>query len=311
MQKHFLELSLNTAREMIHSYFDDKNMEGILKHLSKENFTFVGVTKDAVFNSTKTYRQYAESFLDYIGSYKIIDENYSVAAESQDSCLVVANIKNIDTRTQNVCELNYFFNFNQLGKGIICPHYHVSRPFNAPKVSKTVFFNENMPNPKLPSEILSYNEELIKFMNSDAVAEKSFYYEENFPYRYVNRKYMQLLGYSTIREFVAEQNYSSLVNIHVADQNRYVEYLQAHHAEKIGNRNFGQKYQYLSTYYLSYRLQSPNLAEEVSVLEWGNFFTQNGRTIVNCFVLNLNEVTQLSLKAQSHDTPPPAYHAVN
>ena len=289
---------------MIHAYFDDKNMEGVLKHLSAENFTFVGVTKDAVFNSKKTYREYAESFLEDINTYEIIEENYSVASESQDSCLVIVKLKSIDTRTQNICELNYFFCFNQLGNRIICPHYHVSRPFTANKVVKSVFFNENMPPPELPFEVLLYNEELISFMNSAELAMKSFYYEKNFPYRYVNRRYMELLGYSTIREFVTEQNYSSLVNIHAADQNRYVEYLQAHHAAKIGNRTFEQKYKYQSTYYLIYRIQSPFLAEDVSVLEWGNFFTQGGRTIVNCFILNLNDVAQLSLRTKSQDTFP-------
>ena len=305
MQRYYLEMSLKAAREMIHAYFDDKNMEGVLKHLSAENFTFVGVTKDAVFNSKKTYLEYAESFLKDIGSYEIIDENYSVACESQDSCIVVVKLKQIDTCTQNICELDYFFSFNQLGNRVICSHYHVSRPFTATKVVKSVFFNENMPHPKLSSEIFAYNEELSNFMNSVEVATKSFYYEENFPYRYVNRKYMELLGYPTIRKFVTEENYSSLVNVHAADQNRYVEYLQTHHAAKIGDRTFGKKYQYRSTYYVSYRLQSPCLAEDVSVLEWGNFFTQGGRTIVNCFILNLSDVAQLSLKAESYDTNPP------
>ena len=159
MKKYFLERSLNTAREMIHAYFYNKDMERIVKYLNPKTFSFMSVTKDAVFNSIKTYRQYAESLLEQIASYEIIEENYSVACESQDSCLVIVNLKQINTHTQNLCELDFFFHFRQLGNRIVCPHYHVRRPLTAHKVNKSVFFNENMPTPKLPFEILSYNEE--------------------------------------------------------------------------------------------------------------------------------------------------------
>ena len=136
MEKYYLDKALNTAREMIHAYFDDKDINGVLKHLSDENFTFMGVTKDAVFNSREKYREYAESFLDYIGSYKIVEENYSVLSESQDSCIVIVKFKSVDTLTQNVCELNYFFYFHQVGNRIICPHYHVVRPSTENQLSR-------------------------------------------------------------------------------------------------------------------------------------------------------------------------------
>lgn len=127
MQEYYLGKALNTAHEMLHAYFEDKNINGVLKHLSAENFNFMDVTKDAVFNSTETYREYAESFFKYIDSYEIVDENYSVLSESQDSCVVIVKFKSVDTLTQNVCELNYFFYFNQIDDRIVCPHYHVIR----------------------------------------------------------------------------------------------------------------------------------------------------------------------------------------
>lgn len=127
MQKYYLDKALNTAHEIMHAYFDDKDINGVLKNLSAKNFTFIGVTKDAVFNSRETYSKYAESFFDYIGSYEIVDENYSVLSESQDSCLVIVKFKSVDTLTQNVCERNYFFQFNLVGNRLICPHYHVVR----------------------------------------------------------------------------------------------------------------------------------------------------------------------------------------
>lgn len=300
MHKYYLDIALNTDHKMIHAYFDDKNMDVVLKHLSADNFTFVGVTKDAVFDSREKYRKYAESFLGYIGSYKIVDENYFLASESQDSCVVVVQLKHIDTHTQNICELDHFIYFKQLGNGIICNHYHVSRPSRTTQINKTAFFNDNMPDPKLPSEFDAYNKDIIKFMNSNGIAEKSFYYEDKLPYRFVNREYMKLLGYR-IHNFVSEDNYSSLANIHVANQSRYLKYLQNQHALKVGEHDFDKRYEYRGSYYVSYRLQSPKLTEEVEVLEWGNFFTQNGRTIVNCFILNMNDIDKISYKEDKED----------
>ena len=303
MHKYLLESALTAAREMIQAYCVDRNVEGVFKHLDSDKFNFMGFTEGNVFNSSKKFREYAESSLGYTLAYKLVEENYSVACESRDSCLVIAKTKLLDTRVQKISALNYFFYFNRLGNKMVCSHYHVSRLFKPPQVIKSMFFNENMPQLYLPSEIISYNEDLLDFINSTEVAEKSFYYEENLPYRFVNINFMKLLGYSKIHDFAPKQNHSSLMNVHVADQNRYVEYLKAQFTEKV-DEHASERHQYLSSYYLSYRLQSPFLSEEVTVLEWGNFFKQNGRTIVNCFVLNLNEVEKISLKTKSDVTLP-------
>ena len=138
-------------------------------------------------------------------------------------------------------------------------------------------------------------------MNSNAIAEKSFYYAENFPYRFVNREFMSLLGYEKISDFITEENNSMLVNVHVADQRKYVEYLRNEYENNVARFNFDEKYKYQSSYCVKYRLQSPQLSEEVSVLEWGNFFTLNRRTIVNSLVLNLNEVENISSRNEEND----------
>lgn len=300
MEKYYLESALNAAREMIQSYFVERNVDKVLKHLSPMKFKFVGLQEGIEFDSAKQFARFAESALDLVPMYKVIEEKYTIGNESQDSCLIIAKLKLFDTRTQKTFVLNYFMYFNQQGNKIMCQHYHVSRPLKMNEEIRSVFFNDNIPYPRLANELISYKEDLLEFMNAGAVAEKSFYYEEKYPYRFVNHKYLKLLGYSKINSFISEQNYSSLVNIHAADQNRYVEYLQKHYAEKIGERNFEPQYKYRSTYYVSYRLQSPFLSEEVKVLEWGNFFTQSGRTTVNCFVVNLNDVERLSFLPPIH-----------
>ena len=183
MEKYYLDKALKTAREMIHAYFDDKDINGVLKHLSAEDFTFKGVTKDAVFNSREKYREYAESFLQYIDSYEIIDENYSVLSESEDSCQILVQLKSIDALTQNICDMDYYFYFKQVMERLICPHFHVNRRPKENQLVKSVIFNEPI---SIPSEISAYNDNLLELMNSEAVAEKSFYYKGEFPYRLVN-----------------------------------------------------------------------------------------------------------------------------
>lgn len=80
-----------------------------------------------------------------------------------------------------------------------------------------------------------------------------------------------------------------------------MKYLQNQHVLKVGERDFDKKYEYRGSYYVSYRLQSPKLTEEVEVLECSNFFTQNGRTIVNCFILDMNEVDKISNRGNKED----------
>lgn len=293
MEKYYLDKALNTARDMLHAYFDDKDINGVLKHLSDENFTFMGVTKDAVFNSREKYLEYAESFFQYIDTYVLIDEKYSVLSESQDSCLVLVQLKSIDTLTKNICDMDYYFYLKQVGNRLICPHFHVSRPSKANQLIESVFFNENPPRRNIPSEIESYNDNFLELMNSEAVAEKSFYYERQFPYRIVNLNYMKLLGYKTIHEFIDKETTSSLAHISAADKVCYMKYLARHYENNVAGNEFEEQYKYRSTYYVKYHLRSPKLAEAVEVMEWGNFFTQNGRTIVNCFVVNMNEVDKI------------------
>lgn len=304
MHKYYLDCSLNAAREMINAYYVDKNVDKLFEYINPKNFTWNGYDTDISFSNAKDFRKYAEDSLSHLNFYNLIDENYSVSGETQDSCFIIAKIKLFDTRTQKNFELDFFFYFQQVGNVILCSHYHVTRPLNTKIDSNSIFFKRNSPAPFFSVEIQSFNEDLLNFITSNAVAEKSFYCEENFPYRFVNREFINLLGYEKISEFITEENISTLINIHAADQRKYVEYLRTVYEKNVGRFGFDQQYQYQNSYFVKYRLQSPRLSEEVSVLEWGNFFTLNGRTIVNCFVLNFAEVKNISSAKEKADTIP-------
>lgn len=158
MNKYYLDRALDTAREMIKAYCVDRNVEGVFKHVSAESFNFVGFMENVSFNSKEDFRKYAEDSLPYTLNYNVVDEDYSIVGQSQDSCLVLAKITYMHSNTKKTLVLNYFFYFNLQGDKIICTHYHVNRQFNINKAVWLVFLNENMPYPKLPSEIQDYSE---------------------------------------------------------------------------------------------------------------------------------------------------------
>ena len=56
MRKHYLDRALETAREMIQAYYVDRNVEGVFKHLSEENFSFMGFIEGNFFNTKDTKR---------------------------------------------------------------------------------------------------------------------------------------------------------------------------------------------------------------------------------------------------------------
>lgn len=131
MKKFCLESALKAAREMIQAYYVERNVEGVFKHLSSENFSFIGFIEGISFNSKEAFREYAEVSLPNTLNYQLVDEDYSIGGQSQDSCFIIARINFMYTRAQKSFVLNFFFYFIQRDDKIICTHYHVSRSFKA------------------------------------------------------------------------------------------------------------------------------------------------------------------------------------
>ena len=196
MQKNFSEIAQNFAQEMIKSYYVDKNVDGVLNFLDKNNFSLNNLVDGKNFNSVENFRDYLQNALHLMDSYQLHAENYSVTANSQDSCLVNAKISLLDTRTQKIYNLQFYFYFVQAEK-ILCRHYHVVNSFKAPKKIDEVFLNKNFPSPQLSHEIQSLNEDFIEFLNSLADSEKNF--------DGVNPNLIKLLRNSRINNFLRQE----------------------------------------------------------------------------------------------------------
>lgn len=196
MEKNFGEDALNISREMIKSFYVDKNVDGVCDFLDKNNFSFSGFTDGKNFDSVEDFRVYLQNSLDFIKFYKLRDENYSVTSNSSDSCLVNAKISMLDTRTDKIHEFQFYFYFVQAEK-ILCRHYHVVNSFKIPKKIDEIFFNKDFPSPQFSHEIQSLNEDFIEFLNSLADSEKNF--------DGVNPNLIKLLKNSRINNFLRQE----------------------------------------------------------------------------------------------------------
>lgn len=129
MKKIFLDCALNSAQQMIKFFYVDKNVDEVCKFLDKNNFSFNCFIDGKDFDSVENFHDYLQNSLDLIKFYEIADENYSIAANSQDSCIVDAKIISVDKQSKKICDLQFYFYFIQREQQIFCHHYHVVRPF--------------------------------------------------------------------------------------------------------------------------------------------------------------------------------------
>ena len=195
MTKNFLEIAKNSARKMIKSFYVDKNVDGVCNFLDKNNFSFNGFVDGNNFNSFQNFRDYLQNSLDLVKFYQLRDENYSITANSADSCIVNAKISLFESRTQKIYEFQFYFYFVQTEK-ILCRHYHAVRSFTEPIKIDEIFLNKNSPPPQLSHEIQSLNEDFIEFLNSLADL------EENFDG--VNKNLIKILRNSRINNFLRQ-----------------------------------------------------------------------------------------------------------
>ena len=109
-----MDYSLNAAREMINAYYVEKNIDKLFEHINLRNFTWSGYDLDKSFSNAQDFRKYVVESLPHLRFYNLIDENYTVGGESQDSCFIIAKIKLFDTRTQKIFELHFFSTSSKL-----------------------------------------------------------------------------------------------------------------------------------------------------------------------------------------------------
>ena len=271
---------------MIRSFYVLKDVEGALKFFSRERLTYIGIGENDIFNSFDEVRDYFYKYAEVVTStYKLINENYHVEADSYDSCIVVAKIgfQADEAHLNYRVSLNVSFYFQLIDDKLWITLTHVHMPEKAPE--------EKLPKETLHANIKFRKDLLRQFENTNYIAAKSFHCKDDLPYRYVNDLFLELLGCDEINL----ENYSSLAHIHPNDQQKYFAFLKKIFAEKKAGVSEGWCRH--NSYRVIYRLVNCN-REEIKVLEWGNLLSLNGNFIVNSFVTPLDEIEIIN------DVPP-------
>lgn len=166
MEENLLSNALKATREMIRSYFVDRNIDSLVKYLDSERFTFFFIMEDYFYNSKEEFLTYAANAMKYLLRYELVDDNYSVECESQDSCLIVAKIALRDAHKQKTTLYKYVFYFKQQGDNVICTHNHAILLHSLNQLLHSEFFDDSRSDKKLFVEILPEYEDLAKVSSS-------------------------------------------------------------------------------------------------------------------------------------------------
>ena len=289
MQNYHQKEAIQNAKRMIKAFFIEKNIDKVFSYINPKNFTWIGPGENEILTNIDDIRKHFQDYCNIVTSaYKIISEEYILGASSSDTCIVIAKIffKGMKDRQYFRSGLHFSFYFQLIDDKMLVSHYQVNIPIKKPNIDNAAQFmiNKNA-NPDLLIKMdLQYQSSLLKsFFDTKHMAMKSFCYESDFPYCYVNQAFLTLFGYSELQNFISQGNFSSLAHIHPDDQQRYINHLSACFPKHL-ILNTSQEWQWHASYHIVYRTQSFDNVEKIA-FEWGNLITLNGHPIVNSFVL--------------------------
>lgn len=278
------------VKSMLKAFFVEKNVNKVLKYINPDSFTWIGSGEHELLTDIDDIRKHFQARCNEVASaYKMISEEFIIKNSSVDSCIVIAKVKfqGMNERKNYESALHFSFYLQLIGDKLLVSHYHVHIPIKRRLFDYSQYFMLNS-RTDLSEPIqmdFQFQDELAqRFIFNEQTAMKSFFYEEGLPYCYVNRPYLKLVGFDSLRSFMAQEPNSSLAHIQPKDQQRYLKNLKANFPESLTfNR---QDWKWHGSYNITYHLQTFDKSDKV-VFEWGNLFSLNGRLIVNSFVLAL------------------------
>lgn len=282
--------AIQIVKSMLKAFFVEKNVDNVLKYVNHDSFTWIGSGEHELLTDIDDIRKHFQARCnEVVNAYRMSSEEFIIKNSSVDSCIVIAKIKfqGMNERKNYESTLHFSFYLQLIGDNLLVSHYHVHIPIKRRLFDYSQYFMMNS-STDLSEPIqmdFQFQDELIqRFIFNEQTAMKSFFYEEGLPYCYVNRKYLKLVGFDSLRSFMAQEPNSSLAHIQPKDQQRYLKNLKANFPESL-TLNL-QDWGWHGSYNIMYHLQTFDKSEKV-VFEWGNLFSLNGRLIVNSFVLTL------------------------
>ncbi|MBR1858962.1 MAG: winged helix-turn-helix domain-containing protein [Selenomonadaceae bacterium] len=292
MQDYYKKESIKICKNMIKAFFIERKVDKVLNYVNPNNFTWLGPGENDMLTNIDDVRKCFTEHCDIVtAAYKIISEEYSIGASSNDTCIVIAKCRfqGLNERQHYQSFLHFSFYVQLINNKLMVSHYHVHIPVKKQLYDNAAQFiiNKSAKNAnELIKMDLQYQHSLLhNFYDTKHTPMKSFCYEEGLPYCYVNQLFLNLIGYDKLNDFISQDKFSSLAHIHPDDQERYIKHLNECFP-KVLHLNMLNEWQWHASYNIMYRTRAYNL-EEKKVFEWGNLFTLNGHPIVNSFVVPL------------------------
>ena len=299
MNDFYKKEAIQIVKSMLKAFFVEKNVDGVLKYVNRDSFTWIGIGEHEVLTHIDDIQKHFQTRCGEVASaYKISGEEYIIKNFSSDSCIVIAKIKfrGQDERRNYESALHFSFYLQRFDDKLLVSHYHVHIPIKKRPLSYSQYFMIDS-RADLSESIqmdFQFQDELVhRFIFNEQTAMKSFFYKEGLPYCYVNQQFLKLVGFDSLSSFMAQEPHSSLAHIHPKDQQRYLNHLKANFPESL-TLNL-QEWKWHGSYNITYRLQTFDKSDRV-VFEWGNLFSLNGRLIINSFVLALPPPASILLK---------------
>lgn len=290
MNDFYKKEAIRIVKSMLKAFFIEKNVDNVLKYVNPDSFTWIGSGEHELLTDIDDIRRYFQArCADVASAYKMISDEFIIKNSSVDSCIVIAKIKfqGMSERKNYESALHFSFYLQLIDDKLLVSHYHVHIPIKRRPLDYSQYFMMNS-STDLSEPIqmdFQFQDELIhRFIFNEQTAMKSFFYEEGLPYCYVNRQYLKLVGFNSLKSFMVQEPNSSLAHIQPKDQQRYLKNLKANFPKSLTLNQ--QDWKWHGSYNITYRLQTFDKIEKV-VFEWGNLLTVNGRLIVNSFVLPL------------------------
>lgn len=294
MQNFYQKESIKICKHMIKAFFIEKNVDKVLRYVNPNNFTWIGPGDNEILTNIDDVKKcFTEHCNAATNAYKIVGEEYLIAASSYDTCVVIAKIKfqGLNERQNYQSALNFSFYIQLISDELLVSHYHVHIPIKKQLYENAEQFIMNKAarnaNELLKMDLQYQHSLLHNFYDTKHTPMKSFCWEEGLPYCYVNPLFINLIGYDKINTFISQGKFSSLAHIHPDDQEKYLQHLRESFPEVL-NLNLTNEWQWHASYSITYRIRTYDM-EEKYVFEWGNLFTLNGHPIVNSLVLPLKK----------------------
>jgi DNA-binding winged helix-turn-helix (wHTH) protein len=295
--------AINICKQMVHLFYIDKDIESLLNYFNAEA-SWIGPGSGEIIRTLPKIKEYFRKKCTATFSYTIISENYFIGASSSDSCMVIADIhfRNDAEKSQYRTNIRISMYFQLIDTKLVVSHYHVSIPVK-PKDDSSIFFTANpgtINDNNIQLDIKRMNDIAENIIETTSISLKSFFFKDNLPYRYINQKYIQLLHYENVSDFLHAANNNSLDHIHPDDQKKYLQDLNTcltNFAGSPSGNNLEGK-----TYSSCYRALTQN-SHVIKLFEWGIFYNNNNQPFVNSFVFPFDQVFCPQKDIPSVDAP--------